>query len=64
MFQVYGFYSIEGEYIPQSGDEVSYRICAIPPKYEKNQAIHVQITNLTPTVHTKWETPIYETPQH
>lgn len=47
--------SIEGEYIPQTGDEVNYRVCAIPPKYEKYQAIHVQITNLTPNVHTKWD---------
>lgn len=52
--------SIEGEYIPQSGDEVSYRLCAIPPKYEKYQAIHVKITNLTPNVHIKWETPAYD----
>jgi hypothetical protein len=51
-------FSIEGEYIPLSGDEVSYRICSIPPKYEKYQAIHVQITNLTPSVHHRWETPI------
>ncbi|KAG5679376.1 hypothetical protein PVAND_008945 [Polypedilum vanderplanki] len=47
---------IEGEYMPLPGDEVVYRMCAIPPKYEKFQAIHVQITNLTPEVHTRWET--------
>uniref|UniRef100_A0A7G3ADT2 Conserved oligomeric Golgi complex subunit 6 n=1 Tax=Lutzomyia longipalpis TaxID=7200 RepID=A0A7G3ADT2_LUTLO len=39
---------IEGEYVPLPGDEVSYRLCFIPPKYEKTQAIHVNITNLTP----------------
>ncbi|CAO1363332.1 unnamed protein product [Diamesa serratosioi] len=55
---------IEGEYIPQPGDEVSYRICTIPPKYEKIQAIHVHITNLTPAVHTKWQTPCYEEGHH
>lgn len=55
-FTLYLFYhSIEGEYIPQTGDEVSYRVCSIPPKFEKMQAIHVKITNLTPEVHTKWE---------
>lgn len=48
---------IEGEYIPRSGDEVVYRMCSIPPKFEKYQAIHVQITNLTPEVHLRWESP-------
>ena len=57
-------FSIEGEYIPQTGDEVSYRICTIPPKYEKIQAIHVNITNLTPAVHIKWQTPCYEEGHH
>lgn len=49
-------FSIEGEYVPLPGDWVTYRICQIPPKFEKYQAIHVQITNLTPEVHVKWET--------
>uniref|UniRef100_A0A182LZR5 CSD domain-containing protein n=1 Tax=Anopheles culicifacies TaxID=139723 RepID=A0A182LZR5_9DIPT len=48
--------SIEGEYVPLPGDEVSYRLCSIPPKYEKVQAIHVQITHLTPEKHSRWET--------
>ncbi|XP_065359538.1 cold shock domain-containing protein CG9705 [Calliphora vicina] len=46
---------IEGEYVPMEGDEVKYRLCAIPPKYEKFQAVHVNIINLTPEVHHKWE---------
>ncbi|KAM7356409.1 cold shock domain-containing protein CG9705 [Cochliomyia hominivorax] len=46
---------IEGEYVPMAGDEVKYRLCAIPPKYEKFQAVHVKIINLTPEVHHKWE---------
>lgn len=46
---------IEGEYVPLPGDEVSYRLCAIPPKFEKVQAIHVHITHLTPEKHSKWE---------
>lgn len=49
---------IEGEYVPLPGDEVSYRLCSIPPKYEKVQAIHVQITHLTPEKHSRWETSI------
>ena len=51
---IYFNFSIEGEYVPQEGDEVSFRVCSIPPKYEKIQAIHVKITNLTPNVHHKW----------
>ncbi|XP_026464164.1 cold shock domain-containing protein CG9705 [Ctenocephalides felis] len=48
---------IEGEYVPLPGDEVTYRLCFIPPKLEKCQAVHVQIVNLTPKVHTKWDCP-------
>ncbi|XP_013110611.1 cold shock domain-containing protein CG9705 [Stomoxys calcitrans] len=46
---------IEGEYVPMEGDEVKYRLCAIPPKNEKFQAVHVKIINLTPEVHHRWE---------
>lgn len=56
--------SIEGEYIPLPGDEVVYRMCSIPPKFEKYQAIHVQITNLTPEVHTRWESPCFDDGHH
>lgn len=45
---------IEGEFIPQPGDKVRYRLCPIPPKFEKFQAVHVHIINLTPNVHQKW----------
>lgn len=55
---------VEGEYIPLAGDEVSYRVCAIPPKYEKYQAIHVKITDFTPQVHHKWEAPISDDEAH
>lgn len=53
-------FSIEGEYIPLPGDEVKYRLCPIPPKYEKNQAINVHIINLTPEVHLRWDCPVSE----
>ncbi|KAL0272036.1 UNVERIFIED_CONTAM: hypothetical protein PYX00_005163 [Menopon gallinae] len=46
---------IEGEYVPLPGDEVQYRLCPIPPKFEKHQAVHVNIINLTPEVHMKWD---------
>jgi len=51
---------IEGEYVPREGDEVTYRLCPIPPKAEKYQAIHVRITHFTPDVHLKWDAPIEE----
>lgn len=55
---------VEGEYVPLSGDEVKYRLCAIPPKFEKHQAVHVQIINLTPEVHHKWEDTFPPSPAH
>ncbi|XP_077589992.1 calcium-regulated heat-stable protein 1 [Stigmatopora nigra] len=46
---------IEGEYVPVEGDEVSYKLCSIPPKYEKVQAVEVTITHLKPgTKHETW----------
>lgn len=46
---------IEGEFVPLPGDEVSYRLCAIPPKFEKTQAIHVRITHFSAETHQRWE---------
>ncbi|KAK3871722.1 hypothetical protein Pcinc_023153 [Petrolisthes cinctipes] len=46
---------IEGEYVPLEGDEVTYRLCPIPPKREKYQATHVRIVNFTPEVHHRWD---------
>lgn len=48
---------IEGEYVPLPGDQVQYKLCPIPPKFEKTQAIHVNIINFTPEVHLKWDCP-------
>uniref|UniRef100_A0A3B1JM64 Calcium regulated heat stable protein 1 n=1 Tax=Astyanax mexicanus TaxID=7994 RepID=A0A3B1JM64_ASTMX len=46
---------IDGEYVPVEGDEVSYKICSIPPKHEKIQAVEVTITHLAPgTKHETW----------
>lgn len=46
---------IEGEYVPIEGDEVSYKICSIPPKFEAVQAVEVTITHLKPgTKHETW----------
>ncbi|XP_025027577.1 calcium-regulated heat-stable protein 1 [Python bivittatus] len=46
---------IEGEYVPVAGDEVTYKVCTIPPKNEKLQAVEVNITHLAPgTKHETW----------
>ncbi|XP_036795530.1 calcium-regulated heat stable protein 1 [Oncorhynchus mykiss] len=46
---------IEGEYVPMEGDEVSYKVCSIPPKYQKIQAVDVTITHLNPgSKHETW----------
>uniref|UniRef100_A0A1A7YDT4 Calcium regulated heat stable protein 1 n=1 Tax=Iconisemion striatum TaxID=60296 RepID=A0A1A7YDT4_9TELE len=46
---------IEGEYVPVEGDEMSYKVCSIPPKNEKVQAVEVTITHLKPgTKHETW----------
>lgn len=49
-------FSIEGEYVPMPEDRVKYRLCPIPPKFEKCQAVHVHLINLKPEQHAKWET--------
>jgi len=55
---------IEGEYVPRIGDEVSYRVCPLPPKEEKYQATHVRIINFTPDVHVRWDAPLDEDEKH
>ncbi len=41
---------IEGEYIPRKGDKVRFRLCPMPPKFDKFQAVHIQIIDFTPEV--------------
>ncbi|KAB0402822.1 hypothetical protein E2I00_020132 [Balaenoptera physalus] len=49
------FSAVEGEYVPVEGDEVTYKMCSIPPKNEKLQAVEVVITHLAPgTKHETW----------
>lgn len=46
---------IEGEFVPMEGDEVTYKVCPIPPKNQKIQAVEVVITHLNPgTKHETW----------
>ncbi|XP_033284722.1 calcium-regulated heat-stable protein 1 isoform X1 [Orcinus orca] len=48
-------FTVEGEYVPVEGDEVTYKMCSIPPKNEKLQAVEVVITHLAPgTKHETW----------
>ena len=46
--------------MPRQGDEVTFKVCPIPPKLEKYQAIHVKIVNFTPEVHVRWDSPLRE----
>lgn len=52
---------IEGEFVPRRGDKVSFRLCPIPPRFEKFQAVHVHLLNFDPESHRRWEMP--ETPE-
>lgn len=51
---------IEGEYVPMPGDEVRFRLCIVPPKNEKHQAVHCEIINFCPKKHKRWEEPCTE----
>ncbi|KAK2716574.1 cold shock domain-containing protein CG9705-like [Artemia franciscana] len=55
---------IEGEYVPLEGDAVSYRLVPVPPKNEKLQAVHVEITQFIPEKHHKWSCPVDEDQPH
>lgn len=47
---------IDGEWVPKEGDQVTYKTLQVPPKMEKLQAVHVQITHLKPGVfHERWD---------
>ncbi len=58
---------IEGEFVPREGDTVSYRLCPIPPRFDRFQAVHVHIVRFSPDddgekrPRRRWETP--ETPE-
>lgn len=48
---------IEGEFVPMPGDLVRFRLCPVPPKLDKHQAIHVQIVDFCPAKHHRWNEP-------
>jgi cold shock CspA family protein len=46
---------VEGELVPREGDEVTYKLCGMPPKYEKFCAVHVVIVHPRDDVpHERW----------
>lgn len=54
-FSLFPSCSIEGEYVPVEGDEVTYKVSRVPPKNLKVQAVEVKITHLNPgTKHETW----------
>ena len=51
--------SIEGEFVPKPGDEVSYKTLLTPPKNDKLQAVHVNIDKpVAGVTHERWDAPI------
>jgi len=52
---------VESDFVPLKGDQVSYRLCPVPPKFERCQAVTVTITKMVDSPHKRWDTP--ETPE-
>jgi len=52
---------VESDFVPLKGDQVSYRLCPVPPKFERCQAVNVTIINMVDLPHKRWDTP--ETPE-
>ncbi|XP_038066926.1 cold shock domain-containing protein CG9705-like [Patiria miniata] len=49
---------IEGDYVPQAGDRVTYKEFPLPPQNVQVQAVHVQITEMAKGhQHHRWEDP-------
>jgi len=52
---------VESDFVPLKGDQVSFRLCPVPPKFERCQAVNVTITKMVDLPHKRWDTP--ETPE-
>jgi len=48
---------VEGPHVPRRGDKVMYKLCPIPPKFDKVQAVQVEIVEMTGEKHSRWENP-------
>ena len=52
----FSYGSIDGDFVPKEDDEVDYKLCHIPPKMEKVQAVHVVITKPAAGIeHETWD---------
>merc|ERR1712211_223375 len=52
---------VESDFVPLKGDQVSFRLCPVPPKFERCQAVNVTIIKMVNLPHKRWDTP--ETPE-
>ena len=43
--------------MPLVGDEVQFKLCPIPPKFVKFQAVDVHLENIDINLHRKWNEP-------
>eukprot|EP00088_Acartia_fossae_P008736 TRINITY_DN14195_c0_g1_i1.p1 TRINITY_DN14195_c0_g1~~TRINITY_DN14195_c0_g1_i1.p1 ORF type:complete len:179 (-),score=38.35 TRINITY_DN14195_c0_g1_i1:368-904(-) len=48
---------IDSDFAPRSGDKVTFQLQPMPPRFEKAQAAHVRVVNLTDKPHKFWSTP-------
>merc|ERR1712154_156108 len=48
---------IESDFVPMKDDKVTFRLCPIPPKFERCQAVNVEITVMSSSTHRRWDSP-------
>jgi cold shock CspA family protein len=45
---------IDNDFEPRAGDRVGYQLLPMPPKFEKYQAVHVHVIDMTAQRHKFW----------
>lgn len=64
LFVLFFFFSIDGEFVPKEGDDVTFKLIPLPFNPNKKQAVHVKITHLAPGVtHETWNS-LSSSPTH
>eukprot|EP00088_Acartia_fossae_P038957 TRINITY_DN404_c0_g1_i13.p1 TRINITY_DN404_c0_g1~~TRINITY_DN404_c0_g1_i13.p1 ORF type:complete len:187 (-),score=54.28 TRINITY_DN404_c0_g1_i13:193-753(-) len=48
---------IDSDFAPQHGDSVTFQLQPMPPKFDKAQAAHVRVVDMTASPHKFWSTP-------
>lgn len=48
---------IDSDFAPRSGDKVTFQLQPMPPRFEKAQAAHVRVVDMTDAPHKFWSTP-------